>query len=260
MIEGNTAAQTEVGWQIDRILIVTGLDGTYAGYFKNLAATQQAGVPIIGSPHPALATAILRNISVVSMSSEEVKLRLFYSEDFFGFQNISAGATVTQVETNQGYLIIGDTPATTKTDITADKVDSLFAVLDSTGVLVSKFTPELTNSFTIVHFVTNDTINAWAKAFVGKTNTAGWTNNPLDAARTWLCTGITGNSIDNGISYTVTYSFQYKEDKWDTEVIYLNPETGRPYKPVDGTDEDPHSVIKKYKIHETIDFNLLGLS
>lgn len=61
--------------------------------------------------------------------------------------------------------------------------------------------------------------------YVGRVNDAAiWTG----AARTWLCTGITGRSENGGDSYLVTYEFQYNPETWDQTVIFIDSDTGRP--------------------------------
>lgn len=43
-----------------------------------------------------------------------------------------------------------------------------------------------------------------------------------DPEHTWLCSAIVGISSDGGASYLVDYEFQYKQNTWDAEVVYLD--------------------------------------
>lgn len=273
IIDGNLAEQTETGWRIDRIATVTGLSGS--GYAKALQATTQSGMPRIGESHPALATAILRNIKVMSVTSEDVTIRMLYSEDFYGEQNesvITGGATATQVETNQGYFVNSSgTPSTTKTDIRTFKgIKKTGVLVESTGALVPVFTPDSTIEISRIEETSGSALNDKALKFVAKVNKGGWLLRPFHEERSWLCTGITFISTDGGKLYTVNYSFQYKKDLWDAEVVYLDPDTGRPLPNPDDpdpntgekpeiTDDTVYGPVYKYQVHDTEDFNLLGL-
>ncbi len=76
------------------------------------------------------------------------------------------------------------------------------------------------------------------------------------APRTLLCVGIESTSQDNGYSWQITYSFQYKADTWDATVVYIDPETDRPHKNVDLVTHDGELVVE---VFQTADFSSLDL-
>lgn len=91
-----------------------------------------------------------------------------------------------------------------------------------------------------------------ARNFVGTLN-----NEPVfgDPVRTWLCTRIDGVSDDGGITYNVTYEFQYNPETWDPVIVFTNPETGKPVaNPVWG------ESIRRVRVYRLADFFELGLT
>lgn len=76
------------------------------------------------------------------------------------------------------------------------------------------------------------------------------------AARTLLCLGIDGNSSDGGITWVVTYRFQYKVETWDAGIVYIDPETDRPHNDVVIATNTGYVVTE---IYPTADFNDLAL-
>jgi hypothetical protein len=83
-----------------------------------------------------------------------------------------------------------------------------------------------------------------SKVFGGKVNSVAiWGEDP----NMWLCTGIAGNSDDNGASYLVDYGFLKAPDgkDWDGVAIYQRPDGTTPDDVTfgDGT-TDPNGVWK----------------
>jgi len=74
--------------------------------------------------------------------------------------------------------------------------------------------------------------------------------------RTLLCLGIDGTSPDGGLSWLVTYRFQYRPDTWDATIVYIDPETDRPHPDIDLATLD--GVIVE-EIYQPGDFSTLDL-
>ena len=145
----------------------------------------------------------------------------------------------------------------------------------ATSVVVDKYTPMTTVTITRHEFISGKDLMMRSIAFTGAVNSEPWTfigwhelppvsigKRPRTPRRrsgdfdetdseTWLCTSISGITNDNGITYSVRYSFTYNENSWDKEVIYVDPRTGEP-----PADAEPFV----FKIYKKTDFNILGLA
>ncbi len=71
---------------------------------------------------------------------------------------------------------------------------------------------------------------------------------------TWLCTSIDGESEDGGVTFLVTYRFQYNSQGWQPTVSYTNPKTNRP-----PADLVAGVGIKKVSLYRQEEFKNLGL-
>lgn len=90
-----------------------------------------------------------------------------------------------------------------------------------------------------------------AVTHVGTLNDAVWNGY---SAKTLLCTGLVGTTRDGGDSYEVRYSFEYRST-WDTVVVYIDEDTGRPISPLVDT------VSKKtIELYPTSNFGALSIS
>ena len=93
-----------------------------------------------------------------------------------------------------------------------------------------------------------------AETHVGTVNSSIWNGY---AAEKVLCTGIVGTTRDGGDSFDVRYTFEVKADTlgWDTTVVYIDEDTGRPISPLVDT------VSKKtIELYDTSNFGLLNIS
>lgn len=107
---------------------------------------------------------------------------------------------------------------------------------------------------TPVHTVTRTELEspaALARAFVGKVNASSFLGEP---AETWLCTAIEGVSEDQGVSYQVTYEFEYRPDGWRAEVVFIDERTNRP---VQGLTQGVE--LRTYQIYQLANFGSLNL-
>lgn len=89
-----------------------------------------------------------------------------------------------------------------------------------------------------------------AKRFKNKVNS---TPMETDAARTWLCKGISGTLTDGGLYWLVVYEFLWREGTWDIVGI-LRDDNGNP---MDGVRDGEGR--KLFKVKGEIDFHELNL-
>ena len=252
LIDGNAGRQTEEGLELTRIAVVTGVTG--AAHKKLINALAVEGMPTIGSGHPDLATCKLRTIELDSVTGDTIKLRLQYSQRAQGGDwypppeepaQIEVGSSLTQVETNKdidGNLITVE--YTYPDDYKLD--EKLQGKTIKQCSLVSRMTPETTLIFHTTEYVSP---GYKSKQYTNRVNDSVWQSGD---AKTWLCTGIVGRSNDGGATFKVTYTFQYREDGWDEEAMFIDPNTGRPPEDVeDGVG------IKKIKSHKTANFDAI---
>ena len=250
LIDGNNALLTRTGWQLTRIAIVSGATGT--GHSKILDAFNRLG-DNIGDQHPSLPTAYLMNISPMSISSDTVKFRLDYAEYPFADTVVSIGSTVSQIEANKD---VNDEVFELEYTYPSDyHISDYASETITTGAVIALYAPE--TLMTVRKHITGtnylEVVN-YSRDYVGKTNMSGWLIHPTSPENTWLCTGITGETDDGGLTYLVTYSFHYREEGWDSEIVYMDPNTGKP--PSDVVDD---VGIKTYQMYETANFNNLYL-
>lgn len=274
IVDGSGGRKTRTGWELDRIATVYNIDITVPASAVILYAVdvlENDGI-IIGSAHPSRSTLFLSDFELGGISTEAVDVRLIYKEYPFGDQVIRVGATTSQVVTNQGFLVNQTTKAvatslsdmqvkyTFPADYEGVNKDVYKGKEFETGVESTKLIPERTIVITRQEVITGPAVSEMARDFVGKVNRSGWLLAPGDLSHTWLCNGIEGVSNDNGLSYVITYSFQYREDKWTQTVIYLDPNTGRP--PPDVAKGEGNTISSKntYAMQGNADFNELGLS
>lgn len=273
IVDGTGGRKTRTGWELVRIATVHNITGVSASavMLEAVAVLEDDGV-IIGVAHPSLATAFLSDFEPGVRSADAFTVRLIYKEFPFGQEIVRVGATTSQVVTNRGFLVNQTTevPAETLSDMTAKYTypadyegvnsEKYKSKEFETGVEASKFTPEKTIVVTRQEVITGGALSDLASDFVGKVNTEGWDLAPGDAAGTWLCTGIEGISNDNGLTYIITYSFQFREDKWEATVIYIDPNTGRPPPDVAFGTGTTISSKNKYAVQSSADFDELGLT
>ncbi len=247
LIEGNTGKKTLDGWELNRMAVVTGVTGD--GHAKIINAA--AELPGINTAHPSLSTCLLREIIPESIDSNTVKFRLIYSQATPArFQpqlnTIEVGGTLSQVQTNKDrdgnvISVSYEYPSSYKLD------PNLQGKTVQTSSLVGKLAPEHTITFSRIEYSNPSPI---AKGYVGTVNSMEWELDPGAAPGTWLCTGIVGRSNDGGITFVVTYTFQYRPDTWSTVVQFIDPNTGVP---PDDLIED--TGIKTVYLYPETDFN-----
>ena len=251
IIDGIRAEDTQFDFKYWRKAKVSGLTGETA-LDKILEAETAVGMPQIGDLADA-AFPLLRlwKVTPQALAGDTMTLILEYGQNRSSLpvdeKLIEVGTTLTQSETNKD---INDNLISVQYTYPAGYNDSEYPAGEAItqGGLASKFLP---NSQNVFHRHENSSPGDISKAYVGKVNSQPWEGGD---ARSWLCTGITGRSNDGGSNYNVTYTFQYRDETWDSVVYFVDPREGKP--PADLVVD---TGIKTYQIYNTIDFNDLDL-
>lgn len=241
------AKRTSRGWQTNMLGIATGVDNV-AGFAKLFAACQiQHGCPQIGDPHPAIPTAYLFNIELISVSSEDVKARFFYEERWTD-RRITINTVLVQEQTNLD--INGDVISTTYTYPDDYKLDDRVKGSAVTqGGFISTFVPHKTIQFDIRQLAT---IEFLADNFIKRTNLSDW-REPGDKGL-WLCMDISGMSPDSGINWDNKYAFEKRDQGWEGVAVFIDPNTNQPPPDV----EDGTGIVAS-QIYGEADFSELPL-
>ena len=249
LVDGDSGKQTIEGWELTRMAIVTGVTGD--GHAKIYNAANE--LPSIGSAHPTISSIYLREIIPESLDANTVRFRLVYGIPKYPIMQprlntVEVGGTLNQLQTNKDAD--GDIISVGYTFPSDYKLDpNLQSKMVNTSSLVNKLAPQHSIVYSRLIFNNPQFI---ARNFVGTVNLGGWYLDGGAAARTWLCTGIVGRSNDDGISFTTTYSFQYRDETWDSVVVFIDPNTGAP-----PDDLVTGTGIKSYNIYPIRNFDLI---
>ncbi len=236
----------EEGWVFtERIARVTGVPGT--GYQQHQLALRVFGMPQIGDEHPFIADMLLTRHIPATIEDGTVEVRLRYDrrdeEDNPEYARIDIGTSANQEETNidsDGTVMkvfkVGSTAPRTKEE--------------QQGGTVSKQVPKSTIVYRRREL---GSPGEKSKEFVGKTSAGPWSLDQGTISQ-WLCTGITGTSIDGGKTYDVTYTFEFDINQWFARVYWIDPTTGKA-----DSDSTEGDGWEEFEIYDSIDFNLLDL-
>lgn len=100
--------------------------------------------------------------------------------------------------------------------------------LDIVGALRQAFKPVLAWSvdkkYKISDKMTKKKMKEHIRKYLGSVNKEAWDGND---PRTVLCTGIQAESRDGGLSWEVTYNYEWKSNTWDNVVRYVKSTTGK---------------------------------
>lgn len=255
ILEGHHAEVSMKGWTVERLAIVTGLTGDADAKIYN--ASTVSGMPLIGASHPTIPYCKLERKVLNAITTEEVRFRLIYTQSYGSIgsgrptDTIQVGGGLQQEESN---LDAGSNVMTVSYAYPSNYPASWgdFAGQTMTqGGLPPRLIPQHGITITKLEYINPA---PKARTYIGTVNNGPWSLDTSAAARTWLCTGIIGNSDDAGQTYYVTYSFQYRPDTWDSTIVFIDPATGRP--PPDASSGNGMETYQRYTM---MNFNNLGL-
>jgi hypothetical protein len=226
-IEGELSFTPE-GIEVQRSFIVTGVTGIDSAKLYNAAISQ--GIPRIGDSHPIINGITVANITVTVNEAGVYNVDVSYDvnkntppdegndqEGLFLEPTINVDATVTPLATQKDkddiQLVINITKADGTTDTQVGDVEI------QVPITVLSFTREETFSPVIKNL-----------EFAGAVNES---KIGLFPERTLLCTSISGTTNNEGLSYSVAYTFQHNPQTWDITAVYKDDETDKPHNDID---------------------------
>ena len=261
LIEGAGGRKSEDGWELTRVATVTGLSGNGHSKLKDAVDAVISAVGDIGSPHPGVSECVIVDFTPTAKTSDKVDVRISYKEnheDDPDYAEIEFQTNTSQVETNkdsEGNLIELFHTYTEKSN-PMSKWDQPV----SQNGMVSKLVPETTLTYTRFE---STSPGAKSLEYSGTVNSGDFDPVGTAAARTWLCTSISGKRVrkpsSSGITeqWQTTYTFQYRADTWDQTALYIDPTTSRPIPEGEIQSDDEVEVV--VQVYEEKDFDLLNL-
>jgi hypothetical protein len=225
LVEGSTLSQSADGYTATRVFIAK----TTAGETK-LQVLSHPDIPQYADIHPDFDGIELVPIYALSRSCtpEENDPAIFRVSIEYrrpDYTSVEPGETA-----NDALIQIGSSVTASKTEV--DNAGSQIIVTlsgqpDQTGSVEIQV-PEM-----VLVFTRRESSSPLAKAltYAGKINSASLGGGTF-AAQTLLCLGIDADTNDGGISYNVTYRFQYRPGTWVPTVVYIDPNTDMPHEDV----------------------------
>ena len=183
------------------------------------SALATLGIPAHGASHPFHTGLFVRRREVTAMGHAIARVMLFYERDDVGQPAgdtvlISGGTAVEQIETaldragNQITVTHGGIPQ---------------------GGEIHPF--EARDSITLTWTEQSAAPGALTRAYTNKVNTGPWQFDGFAAARTWHVAEFTFELADGKRVpplYRMQASFRHNDDGIDPQIVYIDPETGRP--------------------------------
>lgn len=255
LVERSSASNTVRGWEVDRTFHIEGLDGDETK--KLYDAGTAPGVPHYGDPHPTIPDIKVESLQIEPSGSFSAYVVVHYA-NLFAFRGF--GTPERAVIEVSGSIV--STRATTHRNGKEIKIQTAPASaqggIPEVNGTVDVFEPQAT--FTYTRREIGDPGDK-ALRYVNSVNGSPFRGKPR---WTWLCTNITGRSIDGGTIFDVTYSFQYNPGlpPWNRgwQPIAVNYENG---KVPDNAQPDPtqlemiqYTLVDYYREEN---FNVLGL-
>lgn len=218
------------GMQHSRTFRVSGLDSPNA-FERHKQALDFVGITR-GEPHPGggdLQFLPAASVTVSMVGNDNTIADVVWTYAIEGESGtpptgsaaqIEVGATVQSVQTHKDILgnviTVSYTPPATEESPGPHPLDTQGG---SVEVQIPLVTFVLTRRESSGQHVLGLAIGQVAKRYVGQTNNDIWQGGAQD---TWLCTGITANSTDGGVTFAVRYGFVFNKDTWKARVVYVD--------------------------------------
>lgn len=206
-------------------------------------AVLDARIPRYGQPHPVVPGLRVTNIAATALDIDKAKVTVTYSRpasdedtpyepdtgpaaDPEGRGTMSLSATVQDVETQRALdgaaLLVLYTGELTDEDGNPVEVEN-----DPQVATVTVGRP-----MAVVTFTRKETASPISNAmvFVGAINSGRLGIFP---PQTLLCSRIDATTSDDGLTFDVSYEFQFNRETWTAFIAYIDPETGQPPADID---------------------------
>ncbi len=248
IIDGNLAEDSS-GFSVDRVFIVSGLTGKPHTRLYN--AMIEPDIPPLNQPHPSIPGIVAVNRTSEPMGTDSGKARITVSYKAPDEQELPAeeeqdaviqvGSSTSQSETqrdiNGDQLLVSITFADGTTDTQAGPVTVESPILALSYQRKEPFSP-IKKSILYSGAINNKRLSKYFDK------------------RTLLCKGIEGVSDDGGLTYSVSYLFEYNPVTWLAQLIYKDNETDKPHADVSVFDFNGFNFAEVY---EEKDFTKLNL-
>lgn len=229
---------------------VTGVTGDKAG--RHFRASQAAGLPQYGDAHPIIPGLHVTNIEVEEASDDsttQFDVEIVYERpDFDEGQpdeadpqpTVRVSTTLVQATTQKNrageQLNVSITKEDGSTDTQTGEVEILIPLTIITLSRRERYAA-LYKQLAFAQYVNDRDIGIFRE-------------------RTLLCTGIESDSSDGGVTYDVTYNFQFNRATWDADIVYVDVETDKPHQDIDIAAGNGYA---RAEIYGARDFNQLSL-
>ena len=203
-----------------------------------LNALGDPNVPLIGTDLSGvdldLTGCWLRNIKATPLGNHQFRVTLQYQHSPFNSLSRLQVATQTQVSQVEANKDKDGNPVNTRyrwpstyggSEPTERELQLRGEYTDLQGGTFTKLAPESTRVYTTRESEDGDVI---ARGFVGTVNDATWQTG---AAGTWLLSSVTGATDDSQQTppeWVNSYTFQFRTDGWDAEVVHTDENTNEP--------------------------------
>ena len=246
ILDGTDGEVDSGGWKsIDRLIIVGGLSST--GWAQKADAAFAATGITIGNPHPEKEECLLEKWRPAVLSSDSVKLTLFYTRPTYTVsgEDCEIGASVVSVETNkdidENEMFLSYTYPIGYRKSSSDAPLTEEIETGNIGHTATVMRPEGVFSTSKRIIVSRSYLKSLIRTYVGAVNSSTWDG---DEAGTWLCTRIWAKKVaGRNTTYDVTYEFQYREKTWKHTALFIKDDGKPPYP----TDENSQKTYKLYK-------------
>lgn len=246
MDNANRTELTEDGYQVDRVLLVTGITKT-ANDSVVYDAITDAGVPDLGDNHPTISDCPLKKITGTALSPTKARLVLtYFRDDTESTSKADAIAVVTSTTTTEEQ----------KTDKNGDEMETSYVVTVTPFAWTTydeRFTAQIEKPRTRFEFTYKSATHPISdiKTYMGKINSVIWNTFPV---KTILCSEI--NAEPEGDDFQVTFVFLYNPDTWVFNALVSQP-PGNLASSTD-TDLDLDTGIKEFDVYGEVSFAPLG--
>lgn len=234
VIHGQTGGKSASGYRATRTWKVTGISAGTSMVKAIDDAIDNSDLPDFGDTHPDSggSPADIGDILVEDISGSWIDDENTMAEIVVTYSRPSFETQEPSENPDEAIIQVGSTVSTIRTNKDASDTD---IVISLTGEEDQLAEVDVEVPQTVLMFQRRESTNPITKSltYSGKVN-SGSLGGGTYAAGTLLCLGIEGDSSDNGLTWTITYRFQYDPAGWNGQtVVYIDPDTDRPHADVD---------------------------
>lgn len=250
--EGHQVEETrERGFSVTRTAKVTGLTGPRSSLVYQ--ALQNINIPRLGDPHPEIPGITLQRRRGAPDGPTSADISLIYERP----QSENESSQDKQKDqTEEGLIQVGSSivDAEVNKDAEGNSLEISYQAQGSNVIetQIARVSINIPQAVRTLERIENFSPLPKADQYVGSVNKTAIWGRP---ARTLLCRAINGSSRDGGLTWRVSYEFQYKPGTWDQLIFFKDPETGEPQEGIE--DGNGQELRRLYREEE---FGRMGIS